>query len=140
MSVKLAPGLLEALETLALQAAPHEACAMLMGAPDHVVGHVPSPNVTEGDPARHFEIDPALLLRLHREAREGGPAIVGVWHSHPGGRPEPSDEDRARSVEPSWVWLITAVQGGRCETRCWRASEHQPGDLVEVRLAGNATK
>ncbi|WCL53765.1 M67 family metallopeptidase [Gimibacter soli] len=132
MSVTLAPGLLDALEALALEAAPHEACAMLLGTRDHIAGYVPSRNVTDADPARNFEIDPALLLRLHREAREGGPAIAGVWHSHPNGRPEPSDEDRARSVEPGWIWLITAVTGEETVTGCWRADDNDAHRLAAV--------
>lgn len=134
MSIKLAPGLLEKLEALALNAAPNEACALLMGQGGAVTGFVESPNMTGDDPRRAFEIDPALLLKLHREAREGGPAIAGVWHSHPNGRPVPSDEDRARSVEPGWIWLITGVRDGRCETRMWKAGARDPHRLQEIPL------
>jgi proteasome lid subunit RPN8/RPN11 len=68
---------------------------------------VASPNVA-ADPESAFEVDPALLLRAHREAREGGHAILGWYHSHPDGVAEPSAVDAARAVEDGKLWLIVA--------------------------------
>ncbi|MFQ3596111.1 MAG: Mov34/MPN/PAD-1 family protein, partial [Sphingomonadaceae bacterium] len=43
-----------------------------------------------------------------RTARQSGPMPVGVWHSHPGGSPQPSAWDAAGVTDPEWVWLIAA--------------------------------
>ena len=60
------------------------------------------------DRTRSFEIDPAVLLRTHREARGAGQQVIGHYHSHPNGRAEPSKRDAARAVENGQLWLIIA--------------------------------
>jgi desampylase len=62
-----------------------------------------------------FEIDPADHLRLQRAARARGTAIVGCYHSHPGGRAEPSAHDLAGASEEGFVWLIAAIDGAQVE-------------------------
>ncbi len=73
---------------------------------------VPSANVHEGDRRQRFEVDPRLLLELHRELREGAEAMVGVYHSHPNGTGAPSETDLARAWDPDLVWIIAAVREG----------------------------
>ncbi len=55
---------------------------------------LPARNV-HPDPARHFEIDPQVLIDAHRAARSGGPRVVGYYHSHPNGLARPSAADSA---------------------------------------------
>ena len=69
---------------------------------------VPARNVAR-DPARSFEIDPATLLAAHRDARGAGRRVIGHWHSHPNGRPQPSARDAARASESGQIWLIIAA-------------------------------
>ncbi len=87
--------------------APREACGLLLGQGERVEQAIPAANVAD-DPLTAFEIDPALLLRAHREARDGGLAILGWYHSHPNGRRDPSAEDAARAEEAGKLWLIVA--------------------------------
>ena len=62
-----------------------------------------------------FEIDPAAQFRLLRAARAAGTAIIGCYHSHPGGTAAPSARDRAGAAEEGSVWLIAAVDAaGAC--------------------------
>jgi desampylase len=86
---------------------PREACGLLLGRGDRIETVAASANVAV-NPEREFEIDPALLLRCHREARAGGPAVLGWYHSHPNGRAEPSAIDAERAVEDGKLWLIVA--------------------------------
>ncbi|WP_380863409.1 Mov34/MPN/PAD-1 family protein [Sphingoaurantiacus capsulatus] len=79
----------------------------MLGCDNRVERAVPAANVA-ADPLTGFEIDPALLLRCHREARQDGLAILGWYHSHPNGRPSPSAEDAARAGEAGKLWLIVA--------------------------------
>ncbi len=69
------------------------------------------------DPTRHFEIDPAALLAAHRDARGGGAGIAGWYHTHPGGRPDPSPTDAAQAAADDMLWLIV----GHHTARLWRA-------------------
>ena len=97
------------------QAAPHEACGLLLGEDTRITQARPTANIAS-DPARHFEIDPQALIDAHRAARKGGPQVVGYYHSHPAGPAEPSATDRAQASGDGRVWAIVA--GG--EVRCWR--------------------
>lgn len=97
---------------------PREACALLVGGADGAVlavtEIVPAANVAT-DPAREFELDPAVHIATLRRLREssGTNSIIGHWHSHPNGRDEPSAKDAAMVSDPGLVWLITAVHDGR---------------------------
>ena len=108
---------------------PNEACGLLIGqrtaAGDiQVLEAVPSANCApEAARAKAFEIDPALLLRLHRELRGTGHEIVGHYHSHPNGRAELSARDRAEAWTPGLVWLVVALRAG--EVTSWAAFLHR---------------
>lgn len=94
----------------AADAHPREACGILLGAPGAITRIEPTANVA-ADPRKTFEIDPAALLRVHREARGAGMAVVGWYHSHPSGAAEPSRTDAARAVEDGMLWVIIAGGG-----------------------------
>lgn len=110
MIVAIASSLVESLVDEAARALPNEACGMLLGHAGAIEKLVPSRNVA-AHPERSFEIDPALLLRTHREARAKGLQLVGHYHSHPNGRAQPSLRDAAAAVENGALWLVIA--GGR---------------------------
>lgn len=86
---------------------PREACGLLIGAPGRVDRIVRAANVA-ARPNAIFEIDPATLLRVHREVRASGETVLGHYHSHPNGRAAPSRADAARAVTDGQVWLIAA--------------------------------
>lgn len=87
---------------------------MLLGTAERIVEVVPSANVAE-NPEIRFEIEPALLFATHRRAREAGLQLLGPYHSHPGGRLEPSPRDAA-DAQISQLWIIASP----AELRCWR--------------------
>lgn len=64
-----------------------------------------------------FEIDPAALFAALREARRGGPKVLGHYHSHPSGIAAPSLADAVAAAPDGAVWLIAA----RGEITAWRA-------------------
>ncbi|TRW14553.1 Mov34/MPN/PAD-1 family protein [Glacieibacterium frigidum] len=86
---------------------PREACGLLVGRSGQVTRIVPADNVA-ARPHAIFEIDPATLLRVHREVRASGEVVLGHYHSHPNGRAEPSRADAARAVTDGQVWVIAA--------------------------------
>jgi len=102
----------------AANASAAECCGLLLG-PDGVIEHArPAANVA-ADPLRHFEIDPQALVDAHRAARAGGPAVIGYYHSHPGGPAEPSATDRALAAHDGRVWAVV----GRDGVKFWRDDE-----------------
>ena len=111
---------LKTLVDLAEASYPEEACALLVGrrgiADLYRVTRVePAANVA-ADKRKRFEVDPGLRMGLERELRGGPEQVIGVWHSHPDGAPEPSAWDAANIQEPRLAWLITALAGGQALT------------------------
>jgi proteasome lid subunit RPN8/RPN11 len=107
MIVAIASGVADSLREAAAAAAPNEACGLLIGQSGRIEAAVPSRNVA-AHPERSFEIDPATLLRTHREVRASGRRVIGHYHSHPDGDAAPSARDAARAVEDGQLWLIIA--------------------------------
>jgi len=122
--IRLPRSVLETLEAAARRAFPREACGLLAGresADDVLVTRmVETENLAPAEAPDRFELDARVHLRLQRDLRGSAEEILGVFHSHPSGRPEPSETDRVQAVYPGWIWLITAVDAaGGCETRAF---------------------
>ena len=110
MELAVTSGALATLRKEALSAAPIEACGLLLGQGGLIETAQLCANVAP-DPARHFEIDPAALIAAHKAEREGGPQLIGYWHSHPNGLSEPSATDREQANGDGRVWAIVAGEG-----------------------------
>lgn len=118
MTITVTSAVLDALLAQARAAHPCEACGLLFGSGLTVISCRPAGNV-HPKPESHFEIDPQVLVDAHRAMRGGGPKLVGYYHSHPSGRPEPSATDRAMAAPDGMIW---AIVGKGCVT-LWRAGE-----------------
>lgn len=102
---------------------PDEGCGVLVGREEggaRVVGEaVGAPNEWGGRDDR-YAVDPDLVRDLMVREEEGGPAVLGFYHSHPDAEPVPSATDR----ELGWPWyhyLIVPVAGGVAgRPRLWR--------------------
>ena len=101
-----------------------EICGILRGDGGCITVAQPAP-IVAADPARHFEIDPAALFAALRDARRGGAAVLGWYHSHPSGVAIPSATDAACASPDGSLWLIVAGQAARL----WMA---QRGDAGQV--------
>lgn len=108
---------------------PREACGLLIGRGMRIERLVPAANVA-ADPLTRFEVDPATLLRAHREAREAGGMVIGCYHSHPNGRQTPSAIDARAIVSDGEIWLIAA--DGEV-----RAFVSEAGQLTPIGLSSN---
>lgn len=125
-ALQLPPDLARAMRRLAEAARPAEACGLLIGRGACVRALAVSRNLSPAADA--FEIDAALHLRLQRQLRGTGRAVVGVWHSHPFGPAVPSLRDLAGAWDESLAWVITGTDG----THAWRIAA---GVGREIRLA-----
>lgn len=113
VSPRVEPAVLRAMRTHAREAHPHEAVGALLGAGDTAVDYVRLENVSPS-PASAFSVEPLELVRVEGDARDRGLALLGLFHSHPGGTASPSDSDR-RGAWP-----------GRC---CWIGALRSDGSL-----------
>lgn len=117
--------LLRELRAIVAAAPDTEVCGLLFGTDREIVAAEATPNVA-ADPYRRFEIDPARLIAAYRAQREGGPRLIGHYHSHPSGAASPSASDRA-AAEAHLLWLILTLR----ESRLW---EYRQGDFVGLEL------
>ena len=104
-----------------------EICGLVLGQAGRIEAIAPAANVA-ADPARHFELDPAVLIAAHRAARSGGPKVIGHYHSHPSGVAIPSATDAACAMPDGTLWLIVAGEA----VRLWRAQPGQGGAVAFV--------
>ena len=108
-ALHLPDALAAALLQAAARAYPSECCGLIEGADSadgwHALALHETANVAE-DTARHFTIDPQKQFDLMRALRGTERRIIGCFHSHPDGNPEPSATDRANAWEPDFLWLI----------------------------------
>ena len=115
MTLEVAREALEAIVAEAAQAAPEEACGLLLGEGERVAEARAAANVAF-EPETRFELDPQALIDAHRAERGGGPKLVGYYHSHPSGPPEPSATDREQASGDGKIWAIAASG----QVRFWR--------------------
>ena len=108
MEIGVTSGVMATMIKEAAKAAPQEACGLLLGDHAMIRQAVVCCNVA-ADPLRHFEIDPAALITAHRAARQGGPQVIGYWHSHPSGTAAPSATDRAMASGDGRIWAIATA-------------------------------
>jgi desampylase len=129
-SLAIAPAAAAAIRAAAVAARPQEACGLLFGHPGRIVEATVAANIAT-DRTRRFEIDPAALFAAHRRGREGPLALIGVWHSHPGGTPVPSAIDAAGITDQGWIWLIES----KGNLRAWLPDAASPSGFRPLSLA-----
>lgn len=118
METELTRELLDKMLDKATRAFPNEACGLLLGRNGRIEQVQPAANV-HPTPQTHFEIDPKALVDAHRAARQGGPEVLGYYHSHPSGPAAPSAADRAMAAGDGRVWAIV----GAGDVTFWRDDE-----------------
>ncbi|MBX7483181.1 M67 family metallopeptidase [Qipengyuania qiaonensis] len=118
MPVEVSSDVVERLLAEAASLYPAECCGILLGDGDRVTSVAPAANI-HPEPASHFEIDPQTLVDAHRQARSGGPHVLGYYHSHPNGLARPSATDRATAAPDGSIWAIIAA--GRITL--WRSGD-----------------
>ncbi len=115
----------------AREAYPNECCGLLLGKAGKVEQVKLTQNMASA-PLGEFEIDPSALIAAERSARQGGPAILGYFHSHPNGAEEPSPKDTDMAADDGRKWVIIA--GGNIT--CWTPVSGGKGDRVSFESEG----
>ncbi|MEO5939171.1 MAG: M67 family metallopeptidase [Sphingomonas sp.] len=124
MLLEISSELLDAIRSEAAASPDVEVCGLLLGEGLRVDRISTCRNVAE-ERATAFEIDPQALIAAHKTARGGGPAVIGHYHSHPTGEPEPSARDAA-AARGGEVWVIVARGDAQAWLAADRGFEHLP--------------
>jgi proteasome lid subunit RPN8/RPN11 len=82
-----------------------ESCGLLAGR-DGTITRVFAATNAANDPARNYEIAPEELFRLMREFRAAKFELLGIYHSHPNGKNEPSARDIELGYYPGTAYFI----------------------------------
>jgi proteasome lid subunit RPN8/RPN11 len=77
-------------------------------------------NETTENPARRFFVSPESVYEIEMQCRAGGKEIVGWYHSHPNGSPDPSEEDLKNAFPFYAYFIVSVVRGQAKEIKCWR--------------------
>lgn len=95
---------------------PLEICGMMIGPlKEKVVTDVRRvPNVTKGDAATRYFMDPHTMRQVYDEVDEIGYDVIGFYHSHPDHGAYFSKTDEADAIM-SAVYMVVACNQGRVE-------------------------
>lgn len=118
MVLQVTRPVLDLLHREAAIAAPIECCGILFGKAQRITAAISARNV-HPVPQTHFEIDPQAIVDAHRFARNGGPQVLGYYHSHPRGPAHPSATDQKAAARDGSIWAIVADQ----DVTFWRDDE-----------------
>ena len=113
--------------------APRECCGFLVGRGGEVRFSLPMTNVARG--FARYRIDPREHIEVRRRLRESSPPleIVGVYHSHPAGRPVPSERDLAGANYREWLQVIVGLGGRRARLGLFSIAERKATRIVAKR-------
>jgi proteasome lid subunit RPN8/RPN11 len=116
-TLRLAKSVYEEIRAHGEQTYPHECCGVLLGTctpAGWLVQQAVRAGNTRTDSAHNrYNIAPAELVKIEREARRQGLGIAGFYHSHPNHPAQWSPTDFA---EAHWIgcsYVITAVAQGK---------------------------
>lgn len=122
MSVlKISKAVYEAMRAHGEEAYPEECCGVLLDRPapggSLVEQTLRATNLYAGKDRTRYQIDPAELVKIEREARRHGLGIAGFYHSHPDCPAEWSKTDLAEAHWMGCSYVITAIyRGAAAET------------------------
>jgi proteasome lid subunit RPN8/RPN11 len=86
-----------------------ECCGLLAGRDGTITRVFPATNAA-ANPTTSYEIAPEELFRLMREIRAAGLELLGIYHSHPNGKNEPSPRDIETAYYPETPYFIVSPQ------------------------------
>jgi len=89
----------------ALSDSARECCGLLAGREGLITHVFPAVNVAS-NPATTYEIAPQETFRRIREIRAAGLELLGIYHSHPNGKNEPSPRDIKSAYYPDAAYFI----------------------------------
>ena len=119
MKLEISSRVVDAIMAATATSANEEVCGLQFGTAERIE-HVQLCRNVADRPRSEFEIDPQALIAAHKAMRQGGPQVVGCFHSHPSGDAEPSSRDATTAAPDGSLWLICA----RGRMGVWRSVVH----------------
>ena len=118
---------------------PHECCGVLLGRSGNLKGVMRvrrASNTNEERAEDRYNIDPAELNRIDKEAREAGLDVLGFYHSHPDHPVNPSGFDRDRAFAFYSYIIVSVLEGAVDAIKSWSFEEEgEPFSEEEIRIS-----
>jgi proteasome lid subunit RPN8/RPN11 len=133
------------IEWHARAAYPGECCGLIEGVRDGDIARALALHPARNIAVLHdrFEIHPEDHFAALKAARANGHAIIGCYHSHPGGPPLPSETDLSGAGEEDFHWLIAAISHANAPATfgafVYRAAAFEPAEPSEAEGADFVT-
>ena len=108
-----------------------EVCGLLVGRDGVITQAYPAKNIA-ANPATAYEIAPREIFNLMREMREAGLDLLGIYHSHPNGKNEPSPRDIESAYYPDAACFIISPLAAA--PRPIRAFSIRDGRVTELEI------
>lgn len=108
-----------------------ECCGFLAGGEGIITSAYPAENIA-ANPATSYEVATKEIVQVTREIRAAGLEMLGIYHSHPNGRGEPSATDIAMVGYPDVAHFI--VSPAVDVDAAVRAFLIQDGRVAELKL------
>jgi proteasome lid subunit RPN8/RPN11 len=130
-SIQIQTGVLQSMVDHARQDSRIECCGLLAGREGIITRAFPAENVAVNRATR-YEVATKEIVHLMREIRAAGLEMLGIYHSHPNVRSEPSETDIATVGYPAAAYFIIS-QAVDVEMPV-RAFLIQDGQVAELKL------
>jgi len=130
--VRILAAVLNELQEFAAENGVHECCGLLAGRDGTITKALPARNAA-ANPATSYEIAPEDVFRLIREIREDGLQMMGIYHSHPKGKNEPSARDIELAYYPGAAYFIITPTGVPPEGVSPQADSQRPVRAFSIR-------
>ena len=116
----------------ARESAPRECCGLLFGDGEVADRLVRGRNV-HPTPETRYEIDPVQLRAALLSVEDTDRNLVGIYHSHPATKPEPSYTDVSNAYWPEQVYVLTSLRSEPPEIFAYRITKGaaRPIPIVE---------
>jgi len=112
----------------------HECCGLLAGSRGAITRIFRATNVA-GNPATAYEIAPQELFSLIREVRADDLELMGIYHSHPNGKNEPSPRDIELAYYPDTAYVIISPEVGAARPVRVFAIRHGRATELDIEIA-----
>jgi len=108
-----------------------ECCGLLAGRDGIITRVFPATNAAE-NPATSYEIAPKEIFERMRAMRAAGMEMLGIYHSHPNGKNEPSPRDVERAYYSEAAYFIVSPREDA--ERAVRAFSIRDGRVEEIEI------
>lgn len=115
------------------QEVPSQECCGLLAGRDGLIARVLPATNAAGETRKNYEIAPEELFRVMREIRAAGLELLGVYHSHPNGKNEPSERDVERAYYPDLAYFILSPEADLAAARAFSIQNGRVSELeIEI--------